>query len=729
MPTAALAIVGVLVLSGCTSSASDGAITLSDWTSSIGARWDTFVADVLAPLANTMLAILISWFALAVAARLVTLLPGVRNIRATRRTGRTLRWIGWILVVSTPIVTVLATAFAADGFSAWLAVSIPLALAAVSTLGLGLATRSRLDARVLMPDGAPNSAWSIDALMQVRNVNLDDPRKRVERPSSPDLGEFITIADRSGNGIASAVAWLFQVLFNSAPWLLQVTILDGRSAIASLRRNGQVLDEVELGLEWGDAASDQHRKLLALAAAFTAMTMADRYPDVRGFYRATNWKSVGYLGLARMSVGDERRLYLSRAIEEDPTSLLAEYDRVFSRFEQAGDRVSLEAVMARLEPIVNQAARLCGAPPVFDDVERKVWHTDIARATEPRAMLLRTLMLYTTAARNWAAFVELERADVARAAVEKRRQRIRTASEQLIEELRIETADRTRDPYGVLARMRARAALCYVIFHPDMTGTDAGPVAATAERWLADARDSLEIEIRYSYACYMARRARALESGPDHDRLVREAINGVRYARHVDFYRREATGDPELKLLGHEPRMRDLALAPIRSPWDIDRFAAVRRALARHGILDPAAIAADDGLGEQLTSLGLEPDDFALLVDASWILRAAQSTEEGGLPPIQRLRAARHLIDDGAYSVRSLSATFARQFEDLAQEVAEAVYWVPTTDELEHVERFMVGLMARIHVEPIVVAVAEAPRRPAGAERPLVAPGAPLDRR
>jgi len=317
---AALVLAAVLGLSGCSPLAEGDGSRLSDWTSGIGARWDAFVAGVLAPVANALLAIVIAWISIAVVARLVTLVPGIRDLRMTRRTGRMLRVIGWTLVVVTPIVTVVATAFAEDSFVGWLAVSTPLAYTAVGALGLGLATRPRVDARVIMPDGATNEAWSIDALMQVRNVSVDDPRIQLEQASSGEFGEFITIADRTGSGLASAIAWVLQALFNLIPWQLQVTVLDGRSAIATLRRNGRVYPEVELDLDWGDPESDQHRKLLAFAATFTALSMAERYPDMQGGAPAeTNWRSIGYLRLARMASGAERRHYLDRATDADPT--------------------------------------------------------------------------------------------------------------------------------------------------------------------------------------------------------------------------------------------------------------------------------------------------------------------------------------------------------------------------------------------------------------------------
>ncbi|GAA1960951.1 hypothetical protein [Agromyces allii] len=791
---ATIAILGALAvaLSGCASpSAAGGAADaggMSDWASSIGTRWEGFVDGNLAPLADTGIAIAAWWLGLAVAARIVTLLPWVRDLRLTRATGHRLRTIGWTLLFVAPIATVLVTVFAKDTLLVWVLVGGGLAWLAVCVLAPGLATRSRIDAHVISPDGSTNGAWSIDALLQMRDLNADDPGHRVDRQDSPDFSEFITVADRSGNGLASVAAWLVQVLFNSSPWLLQVTMVDGASAIATLRRNGVLIGEVHLALDARGfvsaadaAASDQHRKLLALAAAYTAMTMAERYPDVRGFYRATNWRSLGYLGVAQMAENRaERDHYLNRAVEVEPRSLLVEYNRVQAEFEDSRDRVALEQLMDRLEPVVNQAAWVCDTELVFGAPPRD-WHEYVLREPveggafrgEPRLMLLRTLVLYMSAARNWAALVDLD--STPDAADDERRARIRRAADRLVRLLDVETAKqselsrreavgrmlrasvrrdrpaarddwdrrvrRDRDHAEVLLRMRARAALCYVIFHEGQPGQeslvaaadpppdrDADQGAADAvptpepvavgprlarpprrpgptrepveivEPWLAETKASGEIEIRYSYACYLARRSRTAQ-GDVHTRVVKEAARRVEAARLVDQYRDMSAWDPELKLLGTEDLMRALVLRPIGSAWEISRFRHVRGALAGQGILQPDGLAAASGLDTLLESTEMRGDEFGMLLDASTMLRVTEQTDAGGLEPAQRLRAARYLIDDAACSVRCLLVRMQQDAAEVAAEVAGAVFWVPTTDERNRVGQFLSAMCERLAEE------------------------------
>jgi len=827
MPKAAGAALGALVLlaalSGCsvvggasgTGGASGAGVGgLGAWTSSIGTRWESFVDGNLAPLTDAGIAIAAWWVGLAVAARVVTLLPWVRDLKLTRAAGRGFRLVGWALVVATPIATVLATVFAGDALLMWSSIGGILAAASVCVLAPGLATRSRIDAHVMTPDGSANEAWSIDALLQVRDLNADDPA-RVERQNSPDFGEFITVADRSGNGLASVIAWLVQVLFNSSPWMLQVAMVDADSAIATLRRNGAVVDEVQLQLGWHAMGNvdraDQHRKLLALAAAFTAMTMARRYPDVRGFYRARNWRSLGYLGIAQMADDDaEREFYLNLALELEPRSLLVEYRQVLRESDRAKSRLELEHLMVRLEPVVNQVADVCGTELVFD-AQPLDWHdfdpkdrsgaarSDAPPSTtraigrtarrrdhrsadlrEPRIMLLRTLMLYSFAARNWVALVDLHAIDDPEVAA--RRARIAGALERLIELVGLESAERTeltrgqaaslalrtalrrdpdgartrweddeldrRDPFGIMARMRARAALAFVIFYDGPEAASLAEAADPTDRvetggrrlsrpmrygewaelhrertrlaalsaserraarleraaaavrpWLVETKASCEIEIRYSYACYLARRSRTVTDPERRENIVFDAVKRVRAAQSIEYYRRTAEWDPELKLLGGEQRMRDLVLRPIRSPWEISRFSGVRGALAGQGILEPDGLAAASGLDSLLESTEMRGDEFGMLMDASTLLRVTETTDAGELESMQRLRAARYLIDDAGYSVRCLLVRFEQDSAAVAGEVAEAVFWVPTAAERTKVTAFLEAVVKRLAAE------------------------------
>ena len=146
VPGAVLAAAAVSALAGCTAAPGESS-SLSTWAAGIGTRWNAFLEDVLVPLGDALLAMLVAWLVLAVVARLVALLPPVRNLKMRRRTGAVLRIIGWTLVSLTPIAIVFVTTVASDGFVVWLSVAlVAVAGVAVGVLGPGLAIRSRLDA-------------------------------------------------------------------------------------------------------------------------------------------------------------------------------------------------------------------------------------------------------------------------------------------------------------------------------------------------------------------------------------------------------------------------------------------------------------------------------------------------------------------------------------------------------------------------------------------------------
>ena len=712
-PIAALAIGTVLVLSGCASAEHVAGATLGEWTANIGERWDVFVAEVLAPVANALLAILISWLLIAVVARLVTLIPGVRNIRATQRTGRTLRVVGWTLVAVTPIVTVLATAFAVDSFVMWLAVSTPLAYAAVGTLGPGLATRPSVDAKVITADGAASEAWSIDALWQLRKVSMDDPRMRPQEANITDLGEFITIADRTGSGLASAIAWVVQLLFNSAPWRLQVTVLNTGSAIAIMRRNGQVIDEVEIGVDQIGTESDGHRKLFALAAAFAAVTMAGRYPDMAGGPGETDWHSVGFLRIARMTTGAERRHYLARALESDPTNRLAEFQSLNDELEQAGDVASLARIMSALEPIVEQVVSVRSSSGGTRFTSRpKPRHR-----REPLSIELQSLALYLTAARRWIAVGALERSsDWTDAVASARSERIRSTVVALLDELQRDMEVPQASDLNLVTRLRGHAAESYRIFGVEGVYPSA---VELVDSWIAVAEMSKDAETAYSYTCYLA--WRPVEGAQaDYELLVDDVIEQLRTFPFRGEFLRRAARQPEFRLLGLDPRMREAVLAPISSAWDVMKFASVRDRLMDHGIHDPVEVLTEDGATDRLEAFGVDSDEFRRLIDSARLLRAIHEASDGDLTRTDQLRAARHLIDDQAYNPRSFCTKLEDQPDELANALAEAVFWVPTTSEIDVISEFVQRVGAKLNSG----SGAERPlhsREP----RPIERPGAP----
>ena len=259
--------------------------------------------------------------------------------------------------------------------------------------------------------------------------------------------------------------------------------------------------------------------------------------------------------------------------------------------------------------------------------------------------------------------------------------------------------------------MQAHAAECSVIFDTHLDGS----AARATDAWLRLAGASLDPVVAFSYACFCGWRASELDSWAERQSLVHDVINRIRAIVPRGTYRQMAFENPELRRLGGEPGMRDAVLAPITSTWEIARFSAVRDRLERFGVRDPAEIAVDDRLGGRVESLGLGADEFGLLIDASWILRAAQETA-GELSPTERLRASRYLIDTGMYGPKSLAAALVNRVVDLIPAVAGAVYWMPTDTEVQTVQRFVHRLAADLSGDVLAPTV-ELPRKSSAASR------------
>ena len=237
---------------------------------------------------------------------------------------------------------------------------------------------------------------------------------RANRNNQADLGDVIKVANRTGNGVALLVAWLYQLFFNVSPWLVQVTVLDGLNATATLRWNGHQIDEVSLQLQFGDVNQDNHRKLLSMGASFAAMGVAAKYYDIKGFYGVETWRSAAYVSLAIQTVDEERRIYIERALAEEPSNLVAECEEVADAFDDETDADMLWNRMDRLEPMIDVAARLCGESDVLG-VPGSLWHQTPARPTddrpakdefdrpEPPLMMLRLIDWYLGSVSNWIA--------------------------------------------------------------------------------------------------------------------------------------------------------------------------------------------------------------------------------------------------------------------------------------------------------------------------------------
>jgi hypothetical protein len=664
--------------------------------------------------------------ALAVIARLLVLLPWFADLRSSSTFPGRMKRRGLAVVVVAGVVAALAYDIGrwrdeapVEGVAISIAlVAVIVGLAGSVLLSFGFATAPRVDAKVLQPDGSANDAWAIDVLTQINSAHREGATHsaaRANRNNRADLGDVIKVADRTGNGVAVLVAWFYQLFFNVSPWLVQVTLLDGLNASATLRRNGHQIDEVSLQLQFGDAAQDNHRKLLSMGASFAAMGVAAKYYDIKGFYGVETWRSAAYVSLAMQTVDEERRIYIERALAEEPTNLVAECEEVTDAFDDETDAAMLWERMDRLEPMIDVAARLCGEPDVIG-VPGSLWHQRPADGTEarpankdfdqpePPLMMLRLMDWYLGSVSNWIALTlasdgTLASGEGREPSVEERRQRVGIVLARFVDTLARIDAEREIDERPEIGRLQMVAAM-----DDDVLAAWAEPeytfdAALRLADWGTRASDSVDQDMKFYFACALAHRYFHTGDADERSQLSGAIVDLVDYAKFNPYWRDWTFKDPELRLLGHEDGMRSLALSAIDGAWQIDRFRPMLKVPAARPLADPGMIT-EDVLDSVRATTRLKPDVLQSIADGARILRASRTAKPEGWEERDVLRAARHILDEAGHDVISLRLTSERDLGGLVDDVAAAVYWVPDPIERVRAAGFLVALLEHIAPRP-----------------------------
>ena len=540
---------------------------------------------------------------LAIIARLLVFRPKYRDYRATSGSASRAKRRGVWLIVAAALVSTLAYQVGrwrdeALVESAALVVGL-LALAVgirgAWELSLGFATSPRVDAKVLNKDGTANEAWAIDVLAQINSAHREGATPssaRASQKNQADFGDLIKVADRTGNGMAVLVTWLFQLFFNVSPWLVQVTVEDGLNAVATIRRNGHQVDEETIALEVGEADQDNHRKLMTMAATFAAIRVAAKYVDIKGFYGVDKWRSAAFLSLATQTEGEERQTYVERALAEDPSNLMAEYEEVFDGYDDETDAEVLWARMERLEPMIDVAAVLCRGRPAVLGAPLALWHdrlldlVDTRRLGdreefEPPLMMLRLMDWYLGSVSNWIALKfasegRIPSGTIGDTSVEQRRQNVAmilTAFAEALHDVRI--TRRVPEP-GELQRLQMAAGMHHKILalwarpgYGDWTRRELA-------HWWELASSSTDHDVQFEFACALAHCFFHCTDEQERSELTRKIVGSVSYAKYNPRWRDWTFKDPELRLLGHDDDLRELALSRIDSAWQIERFRPVQ---------------------------------------------------------------------------------------------------------------------------------------------------------
>lgn len=684
---------------------------------------------------------------LIVVARLLVALPAFEELRTAKNFANAMRKRGWWLTL--PAAAVMGLAY--RGLRSTDDAGLSTLAAAVGLLGLGVgaygtlvlsagfAMSARVDAKATTDEGQDNRAWAIAVLTQIRDAHRAGERRgEAARPTTnhADFGNLIAVADRSGNGLAALVAGVVELLLNRSPWLVDVTVLDGVTAAATLRRNGHDLEEGLVQLPFGDPSGDNHRELLIMASSFAAIHVAARYTDIKGFYEVENWRSAALVAVAMATTGDDRRACIQRALEEDPSNLVAEYEEVSDDFDDETDVTTLLNRMDRLEPMIELAAILCGRfPDVGTEFGR--WHAvtrerhrarlaafihrepsrllkvlSLTRRErellwspdepEPPLMMLRLMHWYLQSARNWLA-LELDREgrlpstdnDPGDSDAEARRQGIAFVMRWMVAELTDqEIIDRVGDPQD-MKRMQMIGAIDAAILQPWTQVAFDEAVAEQLEEWLEDSRSSTDSYVQHQLACLFALRFRGSTSDADTKKWSGFLNDSVSYAHFDPYWASWTFSDPELRLAGKDPDLRKLALDNIDNPWQIERFAQIAGRTPVRGLADPAMLT-DAVLAELTLDADLMPEVVRSISDGAAILRAARGASRT-FGETEVLRAVRHLLDDGGHDLNSLRMDRTHELHHpIVDGVAAAVYWVPSRGERDDAADFVMELIRRI---------------------------------
>lgn len=680
----------------------------------ISTDWNTFYGDVVAPAITLAATALVIWLILVIGARLFAMLPILRRVKMRRAVGRTLRIAGYVLAAAAAVLLV----WFPSGDSPGVVRAVIVVAMAVSAVGgivlltFGMATRPRLDAVVLDAAGAENGSWRTELLVAMRSMNADDLRGRVERPSGSDLSEVIAVTGETKNWALEFSGTLASLLFNFTPWRLEVAVFDSRSGVVTLLRNGHLIAETPLRLPREPFDTEHPAELLTLAAAFAATNVADYYPDIVGFYGARGWEGIGWLQIALVAPEETRAADLDRAIHADPGSALAEYEDVYRHWGGASDIASLSDFIGRLEPMMRVAAARADVPiPTLQGVSLLEWHElPHGRGGEPRLLLLRLMASYTIAVRNWSMRAA---EDGSRNGARPFRADPAAIIGAFIDLLGEHPERKYRALEQWFARMRQRAGLCFTLLdedllladdeggHDESEGLAAGTIEnrrKRAKEWADEAKQSHEFEVRYSYACYLARRWHQNVPGTHHPTRIAAKLEPV--CRQEEKYRRIAIHDPELRPLGQFDEMRRAVLGKFTA-WNIGRFAQQKAALEALGVRHPQLLC-DPSIAERLkTHSTISRDTAESLIDGAQILEAAEEIRLDGLDSRTRMRAVRHLLDNERHSVATLVAAHSRARQELVDDVAAAMFWVPRSSEVRIAEHFLDRLVERIR--PLVI--------------------------
>lgn len=328
---------------------------------SLGALWALFTQDV-AKLLPILLFIAASALAIIVAARLLALIPGLRNPRSMRGWRRFAWTVGIVLAIVTPALIALRGmwVFARGGPDGYQKVGPPkvveefgfedfvaavfwrsgfwwllllLLVVTLATLTFAFATRQGVTIKLKSKDDGK----SLDSahIMAAMDGMAGRTNRGLEFPVGTDLTTAATaVSELSDNKFFAAIQAAVSAILGSTPWTLAIENEGTKAASVTISRNGALMKakRVKVGETLaGVTEITDAEQLAALISGELIATLRSRYrsefdADLAG---ATDGESIALHYIASSALATTRATrargipILARAVELDPNNRAA----------------------------------------------------------------------------------------------------------------------------------------------------------------------------------------------------------------------------------------------------------------------------------------------------------------------------------------------------------------------------------------------------------------------
>ncbi len=317
---------------------------------------DNYLKDVGAILAAAAATALL----LLVLARIAVTIPyrSSRRRRSSRGSRRFAEIVGALSLVAASLFTALTLPTAVGETSVrWglLAVMAFLCVVAVVALAYVLSTRLRVSISV---SGETEKAGTTELVALLQELGAQAPRG-LEVP----MGTELTALDGK-NILGQSTGWLAAVLnvlqqiLGFTPWRAVVDHKGdpAQETFVVITRNGRSVNAATIRRQpWGPAGPTIDTS--KMAAAFILKALADGYHerDFRGLAGAQDWASLGLQYVAttdRSLSAAHRKELLTRAVDIDPSNLLAQVALKHEQYRHATDHHQLHTYLRWLRDLV-----------------------------------------------------------------------------------------------------------------------------------------------------------------------------------------------------------------------------------------------------------------------------------------------------------------------------------------------------------------------------------------